>query len=142
MAFIFLSFLCLAQGRCACPRLNLYMNEGRKPGSRAPLSKLRPKGNRTRGAAVYCLISRCALAIFRRELYASANGDSWYLCREGSGRVFVEHEPNLPSGGKSSRIELTAFLQRPQGPEHQALLHLIGTLVDRDSPIHHSVRTV
>ena len=100
------------------------------------------KGNRTRSLAVYCLTSRCALAIVRRELYASANGDSWYLCREGSGRVFVEHEPNLPSGGKSSRIELSAFLQRPQGPEHQALLRLIGTLVDEDSLPQQSVRTV
>lgn len=100
------------------------------------------KGNRTRCLAVYRLTTRCALEIFRRELYASANGDSWYLCREGSGRVFVEHEPNLPSGGKSSRIELSAFLQRPQGPEHQALLRLIGTLVDEDSLPQQSVRTV
>jgi hypothetical protein len=82
------------------------------------------------------------LAIFRRELYVSANGDSWYLCREDSVRVFVEHEPNLPSGGKSSRVELGAFLQRPQGPEHQALLHLIGTLVDGGNLTQHSVRIV
>ena len=127
---------------CLPPAEPLHERRPEAGFSRAPLSKLRPKGNRIRDAAVYCLISRCALAIFRRELYASANGDSWYLCREGSGRVFVEHEPNLPSGGKSSRIELTAFLLRPQGPEHQALLHLIGTLVDRDNPIHQSVRTV
>jgi hypothetical protein len=61
---------------------------------------------------------------------------------EDSGRVFVEHEPNVPSGGKSSCIELSAFLQRPQGPEHQALLRLIGSLVDKDGPPQHSVRTV
>jgi hypothetical protein len=67
-----------------------------------------------------------------RELYQSANGDRWCLARDpSSGRVFVEHEPNLPSGGRTARIEIGAFLSRgAHGPEHQELLRLIGTLVE------------
>ena len=71
----------------------------------------------------------------RRELYRSSNGDAWYLCRDTSGRVFVEHEPNLPSGGMPSRIDLGAFLARgAAGPEHQCLIALIGSLVDEAAP--------
>lgn len=68
----------------------------------------------------------------RRELYRSPNGDTWFLGREPeSGRAFVIHQPNAPSGGRLSHIELGAFLRESAGgPEHQALLRLIGTLVD------------
>jgi hypothetical protein len=67
----------------------------------------------------------------RRELYTSSNGDSWYLCRDRAGRIVVSHEPNLPSGEKSSQVELATFLAKGnRGPEHQALLQLIGELVD------------
>jgi len=66
----------------------------------------------------------------RRELYRSPDGDSWYLGREpGNGRAFIIHQPNGPSGGKLSHIELGEFLRSPAGPEQQALLRLIGTLV-------------
>jgi hypothetical protein len=68
----------------------------------------------------------------RRELYRSAaNGDRWSLVRDSqSGRVFVEHEPNASSGGKTSCAEVGDFLARGgNGPERQALLRLIGTLV-------------
>jgi hypothetical protein len=65
-----------------------------------------------------------------RRLYQSENGDRWYLVHDlGSGRVFVRHQPNLPSGGQPSDIELGAFLARgAAGPEHQELIRLIGTL--------------
>jgi hypothetical protein len=67
----------------------------------------------------------------RREIYRSANGDAWFLLRDASGRVYVEHEPNEPSGGQPTRLSVGAFLGRgAAGPEHQALNHLIGTLVD------------
>jgi len=68
----------------------------------------------------------------RRELYRSPNGDSWFLGREPSnGRAFVIHQPNGPSGGKLAHIDLAAFLGNgANGPEHQALLRLIGTLVE------------
>jgi hypothetical protein len=78
-----------------------------------------------------------------RELYTSANGDSWYLCRDVSGRVFVQHQPNIPSGGQASRIEVGTFLARgAQGPEHQALLQMIGTLVEQGTSENRFVRTV
>lgn len=67
-----------------------------------------------------------------RELYNSPNGDRWFLGRDaGTGRVFIKHEANLPSGGQVSDINIGAFLSRgPLNPEHQALLRLIGTLVE------------
>ena len=67
----------------------------------------------------------------RRELYRSPNGDCWFLGREpANGRAFIIHQPNAPSGGKLSHIELTDFLRTGNGPEQQALLRLIGALVD------------
>ena len=73
--------------------------------------------------------------MYTRELYRSANGDRWLLVRQpGSGRVFVQHEPNTPSGGQPSKMEIGAFLRADaNGPEHQALLRLIGTLVEERS---------
>jgi hypothetical protein len=66
-----------------------------------------------------------------REIYRSTNGDRWLLARDPeTGRVFVRHEPNLPSGGQVADIELGAFLiAAHNGPEKQELLRLIGTLV-------------
>ena len=71
------------------------------------------------------------MSLERRELYASPNGDRWYLARyPDSGRVFVQHVPNVPSGGREASIELGDFLSRAgNAPEHQALVRLIGTLV-------------
>jgi hypothetical protein len=67
-----------------------------------------------------------------RLLYSSENGDRWLLVREEDpARVYVRHEPNAPSGGRTSEIEIGEFLIRGiYGPEHLALLRLIGTLVD------------
>jgi hypothetical protein len=67
----------------------------------------------------------------RHELYRSPNGDCWYLGREPeSGHAFIIHQPNSPSGGLLSHIELGEFLRTGKGPEQQALLRLIGRLVD------------
>ncbi len=67
-----------------------------------------------------------------REVYASENGDRWQLARHlASGRVFVRHEANLPSGGHVTDIEIAAFLNGPSGsPERVALVRLISELVD------------
>ena len=66
-----------------------------------------------------------------RELYHSSNGDRWLLVRDDdSGEVFVTHQPNAASGGRSTDIEIGTFLSQGRlGPEHQSLLQLIGTLV-------------
>lgn len=67
----------------------------------------------------------------RRELYRSSNGDCWYLCREpGNGSAFIIHQPNSSSGGRASHIQLGEFLRSGKGPEQQAALRLIGTLVE------------
>jgi hypothetical protein len=66
-----------------------------------------------------------------RELYRSANGDRWSLIRDDS-KVLVLHEPNVASGGRSSRLEVGDFLVRDaHGPQHAELLRLIATLVDK-----------
>jgi hypothetical protein len=72
-----------------------------------------------------------------RELYSSQNGDRWLLAREpDSGRVFVRHIPNMPSGGKTADIEIGAFLcERSYGPQHMELLRLIGTLIEERSDL-------
>jgi hypothetical protein len=45
--------------------------------------------------------------------------------------MVVSHQPNRASGGKSSEVDLSAFLAKSnQGPEHQALRQLIGELID------------
>lgn len=69
----------------------------------------------------------------RRELYRSPNGDSWFLGREPtSGEAFIIHQPNGPSGGQLSHIDLAKFLENraDRKPEQRALLRLIGTLVE------------
>jgi hypothetical protein len=70
-----------------------------------------------------------------RKFYASSNGDQWFLVRDAnSERVFVRHQPNTPSGGQIADLDIGDFLARGgHSPEHQALLHLVGTLVGDDS---------
>ncbi len=67
-----------------------------------------------------------------RDLYRSSNGDRWSLVHDlDSGRVFIRHESNMPSGGQTSEIAVGDFLVRDaHGPEHAELLRLIGTLVE------------
>src|SRR5437899_11139225 len=69
------------------------------------------------------------IAVVRtREIYRSPNGDRWLLARDPDiGRVFVRHEPNLPSGGQVADIEIGAFLiAAGNGPEKQELLLLMS----------------
>jgi len=75
------------------------------------------------------------VAVRTREIYRSANGDRWLLARDpDADRVFVRHEPNLPSGGQVADIEIGAFLiAAGNGPEKQELLRLIGSLVVRSA---------
>ena len=68
------------------------------------------------------------------EFYRSPNGEpwlGWLLARDpANGRMFVRHEPDLPSGGQVANVEIGAFLIAARtGPEKQELLRLIGTLV-------------
>ena len=73
------------------------------------------------------------MTVQSRELYRSGpNGDRWFLVRETeSGRVFIEHKPNASSGGQTSHMKIGDFLAHGgDGPEHQALLRLIGSLVE------------
>jgi len=48
-----------------------------------------------------------------RRLYRSPNEDSWFLGRAPmNGRAFIIHQPNAPSGGELSHIELSEFPRR------------------------------
>ena len=77
------------------------------------------------------------MATETRRLYRSANGDRWHLAREtDSGRVFIKHEANEPSGGQVTEIEIGDFLSSGgHGQEHIELLRLIGTLVEARSEL-------
>jgi hypothetical protein len=69
------------------------------------------------------------MSTHQRKIYISENGDSWWLCREDGGRVYVLHEANLSSGGTTTKLEIGDFLSAGKGgPEHQSLLRLIGEL--------------
>lgn len=72
------------------------------------------------------------MAVIAREFYGSSNGDSWSLVRgPAETELFIIHQANLPSGGQTTRIGIGDFLARgSHGAEQQALLRLIGTLVD------------
>jgi hypothetical protein len=73
---------------------------------------------------------RTRVAVKEREIYQSANGDRWPLCRDDD-RLFVLHRANEPSGGKFTPMELGDFLRKGNaGPEHQALHHMFGRLLD------------
>ena len=64
-----------------------------------------------------------------RVLYESSNGDLWSLARH-PGTPVVKHQPNASSGGRTSYTEIGKFLRDgANGPEHEALLNLIGTLI-------------
>ena len=67
----------------------------------------------------------------RRELYRSPNGDAWFLGRDpADGMAIVIHQANGPSGAAISFISVRDFLGTgANGPEHQALLRLIASLV-------------
>jgi hypothetical protein len=66
-----------------------------------------------------------------RSLYISSNGDNWSLQRNRDGKVVVSHQPNGASGGQPEEIDLGTFLAKAnQGPQHQALRHLIGELIE------------
>ena len=75
------------------------------------------------------------MTVEKRELYSSPNGDRWSVCRDPAAEnVFIRHEANLASGGQLTDLPIGAFLSRGElHPEHQALLHLIGTLVERSA---------
>ena len=65
----------------------------------------------------------------QRKIYQSSNGDSWWLCRDQDGQVFILHEANTAAGGRATRIGIGEFLRTANaGPEHQSLLRLIGEL--------------
>jgi len=69
----------------------------------------------------------------RRKLYASSNGDCWYLCRGRDGQLVILHQQTAASAKKTAEVDLGTFLAKGnKGPEHQALRHLIGELVNPD----------
>src|SRR5215831_23992 len=58
-----------------------------------------------------------AVAVPTREIYRGPNGDRWLLaCDSDTARVFVRHEPNLPSGGNSPILRLEPFSSRRATP--------------------------
>jgi len=66
-----------------------------------------------------------------RVLYQSSNGDALLTRNPTSKLPTVKHVPNASSGGQISYTDIGTFLRAgANGPEHHALLKLIGTLLD------------
>jgi hypothetical protein len=78
----------------------------------------------------------------KRELYRSPNGDRWFLARDfATGNVCIRHEANIPSGGRVTEIDIGTFLSGGERhPEHQALFHLLGTLLGTGPRADHTGR--
>jgi hypothetical protein len=65
-------------------------------------------------------------------IYASSNGDRWFLARD-VGQAFVRHVPNPASGGEPVHIEIDAFLSKDRGsPQRQELMRMIGSLIPEE----------
>jgi hypothetical protein len=69
------------------------------------------------------------MSLQTRELYAIPGGDRWLLAKDDNGRVFVRHEANIASGGKVTDMEVGDVFRSTNGPEQQALLHLLRQLL-------------
>jgi hypothetical protein len=67
------------------------------------------------------------MALLADDIYRSSNGDRWQLIRDvTTGRTFVRHEPNAPSGGRVTDTELDDFLSiNGSGPEYEGLRRLL-----------------
>jgi len=78
--------------------------------------------------------------VTEQAFYRSSNGDQWYLVQKpGADRMYVRHQPNRASGGQSSLMGLAKFLSEGHGPQHEALLRLLGDSellgnIDRPKP--------
>jgi hypothetical protein len=72
------------------------------------------------------------MPMIERVLYETSNGDFWLLTRDPVSRMpAVKHQPNVSSGGQISYTDIGKFLRDgANGPEHQALLKLVGSLID------------
>jgi hypothetical protein len=76
----------------------------------------------------------------RRELYSSANGDTWFFASSRLARC-LSCTSRICRRGARPQKSASEFLARGAiGPEHRALVDLIGTLV-RGHPAERSVRT-
>src|SRR5262245_28869485 len=65
--------------------------------------------------------------MFIRENFTAVRMAIAGICVEIN-REFVLHEANIPAGGRISRVG--DFLARGYGPEQQALLQMIGSLIE------------
>jgi hypothetical protein len=74
------------------------------------------------------------VSLSARELYTSPNGDGWFLLYDSKqGDVLVYHPPNAASAGLCSLMTVGELLApSTYHPEHQALLRLLGALVEQD----------
>ncbi len=90
--------------------------------------------NPQQGAPEYVLGREIDERPFAGELiYESSNGDKWSLASDpATGVKAVKHDPNRQSGGQTSYIDIDKFLCEPaNGPEHQALRHLLENMSAR-----------
>ena len=65
------------------------------------------------------------------EIYASENGDAWFLVAIAGDGPRVVHQPNLPSGGRHTAVGIDTFLATNgrHTPQHQGFLRLVARLM-------------
>jgi hypothetical protein len=81
------------------------------------------------GVTIERVHSAGKLMSYQRKIHQGQNGESWWLCRNEGGGVFILHESSERSGGRTTRIEIGDFLSTGHpGPEHRSLFRLIGGL--------------
>ena len=64
--------------------------------------------------------------------YTGANGDTWSLVRSGhTETITIKHQPNTSSGRQQSLTTLQNFLAGEHGPQVDALIQLLRTLLHK-----------
>ncbi len=93
-----------------------------------------PAASRTHKAMSYALAGYGLAKSWRAHvkstrIVSQSHGDPWFLGRQpANGHAFIIHQPNAPSGGRLSHLEVGEFLRQRAGPEQQALLRLVERL--------------
>ena len=64
--------------------------------------------------------------------YTGANGDTWSFVRDGhTETIIIKHQPNTSSGRQQSLTTLQNFLTGEHGPQHDAPIQLLRTLLHK-----------
>jgi hypothetical protein len=111
-------------------RRRLYIQRARDE-----LNDVAPQDRRPPTEAAYDAVSQLLMKVICDRgstmsdqilIYASSNGDCWYLARDAHPEtMLVRHQPNRASGGRSTFTEIDAFLAEGPSPQQEALRRVL-----------------